>query len=323
MLVKPPKLRKGDTIGIVSPSLPILPMFRKYYKLGKQELLVMGFKVKEAKNHDKVRWWSAGTPEQRAHDINRMFADKEVKAIIAQNGGQGAITVLEHLDYKLIKKNPKPFLGFSDATTIHSALYTKCHLTGFHMSLVTYNLGWVWNDILKESKVKERNPFVEILTNDRPLGNIKNETNWECWRGGKANGILFGGNLGPLNALVGTKYFPSNRRLKSSVLFWEIDGVDYFFIEKILYHLKYAGVLDQISGMVIGKLVDMKKMPWKGMKYPRAKELVLDLLKDYNFPILANVDFGHKSINLPMPIGIKVSLDASNKKLAFLESAVK
>lgn len=174
----------------------------------------------------------------------------------------------------------------------------------------------------KEKNIESK-AFIKILTNNKSLGSVKPATTWQCWRKGKVSGRLIGGNLGVLSPLIRSSYFPSNKIMNGAVLFWEVDNVDYFMLEKWLYQLKYAGILDQIGGMIIGKLVDLKKMTWEGMKYPTPKKLVLDLLKDYKFPILANVDFGHKSINLPMPIGIKVKLDATNKKFSFMESAVK
>ena len=106
-VIKPPKLVVGDTIGIVASSLPVLPSFRESYERGKKIIDEMGFKIKEGKTIEKVRWWMAGEPKEVAQDINEMFADKEVKAIMAQTGGYSAISVLEHLDYELIKKNPK------------------------------------------------------------------------------------------------------------------------------------------------------------------------------------------------------------------------
>ena len=121
---KPPKLNMGDTIGIVASSLPVLPSFKENYERGKKMIDDLGFKIKEGKTIGKVRWWMSGTPKEVAEDINSMFAEKKVKAIMAHTGGYSAISVLEYLDYKLITNNPKPFIGMSDMTIYHLAIFT-------------------------------------------------------------------------------------------------------------------------------------------------------------------------------------------------------
>jgi len=326
--MKAPRLHPGDTIGIVATSFPFStdPTKDYYhgYEKGKAELLKMGFKIKEGRNIRKVRWWTTGTPEEKADDINSMFADPEIKAIIVMDGGQSAITVLEHIDYELIKKHPKPFIGFSDITNFHLAFYTKTNLIGFHMGLLTYSLGWVWHYVVKDEKKLNRGRefFKTVLTSNKKLGKIEPITKWKYYKTGKAEGKLFGGNLSMMTTLVGTKYFPSLEKLKGNILFWETDNISSYRIERGLYILRHAGILDVISGMIIGKLPDIKRTSWEGFTEPTIKELVLESLKGYHFPILAEVDFGHKTVNTPMPIGINAKMDAEKLHLEFLESAV-
>lgn len=319
----PNSLKKGDTIGVVSPSLPIIPLFEKNYELGKQELISMGFDVLEAKNCKRVKWWSGGTPKERADDINAMFSDPSVKAIIAQNGGNSAFTVLEHLDFNLVRDNPKPFIGFSDITNFHSAFYTKTGLIGFHMGLLTYSLGWIWNNQMRNQKNIAKSFFKTVLTDTKPLRKIEPVTSWESWRDGEAEGILFGGNLSMLGTLLGTEYFPELKHLKGAVLFWEIDNTDLYRIERGLTQLKYSGLLNVISGMIIGKLPDLKTLLFEGIVHPTPKELVLDVLNEYKFPILAEVDFGHKNVNIPVPIGSLAAMNSTNKTIDFKQSFVK
>lgn len=328
-LLKPPKLNHGDTIGIVATSYP-LPItdfpdseYVGEYRKGVKEIESMGFKVKEGKNIDKVKWWYAGTPQERAYDINNMFADPEVKAIIVHEGGQSAIAVLEYIDYELVKKNPKPFIGFSDITNIHTALYTKAGLVGFHGPLVTYSLGRVWDEHLPEKKEKAKERLYSLLTSTEPLGKIEQFTQWETWRSGSAKGKLFGGNIANFLSVIGTPYFPKIEDLEGCILFWEIDGVQSYKIEKCLYHLKYAGVLDNISGMLIGKLPDITRTAWRDFTEPTVKEIIMDVLKDYSFPIIAEVDFGHKTVDTVMPIGIEVQMNANTLELEFLAAAVR
>lgn len=181
-IVKPHKLIIRDTIGIVASSLPVLPEFKNQYDKGKKLISEMGFKIKEGKSIRKIRGWMAGTPKEVAEDINSMFADKNIKAIIAQTGGYSAISVLEHLDYQLITQNIKPFIGMSDMTAYHLAIFTKTGMVGFHMDDVTFGFG----RILKEGQggwpKLDQEFFLKFLTKTEPVGVIKPISEWEEWK---------------------------------------------------------------------------------------------------------------------------------------------
>ncbi len=319
---KPQKLSPGDTIGVVAASLPVLPSFRENYERGKKVILDLGFKIKEGKTIGKTKWWAAGTPKEVADDINSMFENKNIKAIMSQTGGYSASSVLEYLDYGLITNNPKPFIGMSDVTNFHLAFFTKCNMVGFHMDDVTFGLGHSWKEDEKHLGAFDKEMVVKFLTKVEPVGIIKPLTGWEEWKRGKAGGHLIGGNLHLMTNLTGTEYFPSKDYFEGAILFWEEVGEPLHNIARSLIHLKYAGVLEKISGMLIGKITYIKPPREKEIEVPTAKEMVLDILKDYNFPIMANMDFGHFTVNIPMPIGIKVSFDTSKKELNFLEPAV-
>ncbi|MBU1032206.1 LD-carboxypeptidase [Patescibacteria group bacterium] len=312
-IIKPQKLCPGDTIGIVASSLPVLPSFKENYERGKKILADLGFKIKEGKTIGKVKWWAAGTPREVAQDINSMFADKNIKAVMAQTGGYSAVSVLEYLDYELITNNPKLFIGMSDVTNFHLALLMKCNLVGFHMDDVTFGLG---------QDVESAEFFKKFLMGNTAIGKIKPLTGWEEWKKGKSSGHLIGGNLHLFTNLIGTEYCPSKEFFDGAILFWEEVGEPLYNIARYLTHLKYAGVLDKISGMLIGKITCIKPPREKEIIEPTAKELILDILQSYRFPIMAGLDFGHFTVNIPMPLGIRVSFDTSKKQLNFLESAV-
>lgn len=326
-LNKPNKLQKGDTIGIVATSFPLasnlFPKYEEEYLKAVSVINSLGFKTKEGKNLRKTKWWYAGTAKERADDINTMYSDPQVKAIIVHEGGQSAIATLELIDYKLVSKNPKPFIGFSDITNIHLAMYTKARLPGFQGPLLTYSLGKIWEKYLPQ-KIKEgKELFYKSLTSIEPLGKINPLTKWECWRPGRATGILFGGNLSNIVTLLGTDYFPKLNDIKGCIFFWEKDNSPSYFIEKQLYQLKYSGFFEIISGVMVGKLPGIKRTAWPGLQEPTPKEITLEVLKDYNFPIIGEVDFGHETVSIPMSVGIKTSIDATNLTLEFFESAVK
>ena len=329
-ILKPKHLNMGDKIGLVAPSFPF-PVdgvgsadYVRQYLDGKSEIEKMGFVLVEGKNLKKSRWWMGGIPQERAEDINLMFANPEIKAIIAHDGGNATIDILEHLDFDLIKNNPKPFIGFSDITTILVELFTKTGLVGFHMGLLSYTLGYVWHKIINNEITlrRGREIYLKVLASTQPVRLLPKFTNWESWRGGKAEGSLFGGNLSMLVSLIGTKYFPPINELRSAILFWEIDNTQSYRIHKGLYQLKYFGVFDVISGMIVGKLPDIKPTGWDALYNPTPREILMDIVKDYTFPILGEVDFGHKNINIPMPIGINTKIDADDLNIEFTESAV-
>lgn len=140
-VLKPPQLTLGDTLGLVAPSLPLLPSSKKAYDAGKARLQALGFKLKEGRTITLRRWWSAGTPEEQAEDINAMFADASVRAVVAASGGFSAMSVLDLLDYDLIRRYPKPFVGFSDITLYQLAMFTKTGLVGFHGNTVSGGFG--------------------------------------------------------------------------------------------------------------------------------------------------------------------------------------
>ncbi len=164
--------------------------------------------------------------------------------------------------------------------------------------------------------------YKDILTQNKPLGKYRPLTQWECWREGETEGILIGGNLHLFNHLCGTEYFPSLNIFNNAILFWEEEAVTLYNIARSLYQLKYWGILGRIRGMIIGKITAIKQSAQKEITDPSPKELVLDILKDYDFPILAGVDFGHYTVNLPMPVGLKARYNSEKLSLELLESAV-
>lgn len=320
-VLKPPKLVPGDTIGIVSPCLPVLPSFREGYERGKRRLESMGFKLKEGRTVGLQHWYSAGTPEQQAADINTMFADPEVKAIIATSGGNSAISVLEHLDYDLVKLHPKPFIGMSDMTVYHLALYAKTGLAGFHMDDVIFGLGGNRPGFTFDDAPKLGQAYIDALISDKPIGAMPHKNAWEAWREGVAEGPLIGGNLNAIGRQIGTPYFPKVSDFDGAILFWESVGQPTHQIARSLYQLKYAGILERISGMVIGTITDVPPANPE-MDEPSAKEVVLEVTRGYDFPILSNLDFGHYTVNLPMIVGLRAKINAKDQSLQLLESAV-
>lgn len=321
-VIKPPKLNIGDTIGIVASSLPVFSCTKNQYEEGKRLIAEMGFKIKEGETIGKVRWWMAATPKEVADDLNLMFADKEVKAIIAHTGGYSAISVIEHLDYELITANPKPFIGMSDMTIYHLAIFAKTGIVGFHMDDLSYGFGRELKEGMEGWPKLNQELFLKFLTKTESPGVIKPITQWEEWKKGQAQGHLMGGILERISVLAGTKYFPDLDSFNGAILFWEEIGRDLSEIYQYLYQLKNMGIFERINGMLIGKIKFIKPLRQEEVVVPGVKDMILEIVKDYSFPIMADLDFGHFTVNIPMPIGIRVSFDTSKKELNFLEGAV-
>jgi muramoyltetrapeptide carboxypeptidase len=174
-LLKPPTLRRGDTVGVVAPSFPLLPAWREDYERGKATLRELGFSVREGRTIGLRRYWAAGTPQDQADDINAMFADPEVRAIIAHSGGFPGMSVLDRVDYAAIRAHPKPFLGYSDITLYHLAFFARCGLVGLHADTLTDGLGRAWSRLDADRREYLTGLYRRVLTGPDPAGPIRPE----------------------------------------------------------------------------------------------------------------------------------------------------
>jgi len=315
-LLKPLKLNDGDTIGVIAPSSPVLPCKEKYLK-GIASLEKFGFNVKEGETV-KLQYneYMAGTDIQRAEDINSMFADKNVKAIICALGGSVAIRTLRYLDFDLIKANPKIFVGMSNITVFHLAFLAKTGLVGLHQTDVVNGFG---EDASSKETKYELDLFFKVTKNTEPLGLLPAFTCWEVWREGRAEGRLLGGNLPGMEQLLGTPYFP---RLRGNIIFfWECRTRPLEEIDLMLVHLRETGLFDRTKGMLIGKIRGEEAGAVKEMMN-EIKTTILDVSNEFDFPIIASMDFEHYTPNLPLPMGLKASVDTHGMKVQINESYV-
>ncbi len=299
----PEKLKIGDTIGVIAPSEPIVGKYNKYMKNSIKIFENMGFKVKLSKNIYKNTYGYSATPEEKAEDINEMFSDKEVKAIISAVGGDNSFNCLGLIDYENIKKNPKIITGYSDATNYLNAIYTKTELVTYHHCEMI-DLG------RKKEKDFQLNQFKKVLI-DGKLGEIDKNKPYKTLQDGITEGIIVGGNVPSMVTLLNTEYFPD---LTDKILFLEVfsRSTDFDLADRYLGVLKYHGVFDKIKGLWIGHY-------HADTKDTKIEDVFMRNLKEYNFPILKCDDFGHDCENVVVPIGAKVRLDATNKKVEILE----
>ncbi|MFA4872184.1 MAG: LD-carboxypeptidase [Patescibacteria group bacterium] len=274
----------------------------------------MGFQVKEGKTVRLKKWHLAGSDDDRAKDIMDMFLDKNIKAIICAVGGTGADRILDKLNYTLIKKNSKPFLGISDPTVLISALFQLSKIPTIYGPDVCFGFGAKKSD---SQKKWELSMIKQILTSTVPLGRIKHMTSWKKIKGGIGRGYLVGGHLGLYARLKGTKYFADIIK-KPKIFFWEATG-KYSDVDSDLQTLKYYGFFNNIAGMIIGKFNLMEKeAEYKGM--PKVDLLIAEKFKEFDFPIICYADFGHCTPNIPLPYGKSAIVDGDKIDFSITES---
>ncbi len=317
--IKPQSLRKGDKIGIISPSEPII--YKKKFLRGIETLKKLGFQVILGKNVFKEYGaYMAGTEKQRANDLNAMFRNPEIKGIFCSRGGFNSNQILNLIKYDTIKKNPKVFMGLSDITVLLNAIYKKSGLITFHGQNVEFGFSRSFSGINEYTYEY----FSKAVINNNPIGKIKNWRKMEVLKKGKVSGKLIGGNLESLMALIGTEYEPD---WKNKILFWEEDGNTTEDMDFYLTHLKLCGAFEKISGMVIGKITNYNTLEpgddWKKEKVLPFAKIILNACRDYKFPIVKNVSFGHFYPQITLPIGVKATIDTSKKIFSIDENGVK
>lgn len=317
MIVRPQKLSLGETITVVAPSEPIgSPSVAKINRFFQKK----GYQVKFPSNIlNMVGDYVAGTVIQRATDFNTAFADSEVKAIFMAVGGFGASQILDTIDFEMIKRHPKIFVGYSDATTLQLAIFAKTGLVSFHGP----NAGSLADF---DPKGFTMSNFWRILTTDNPGGVIKPQSVWQEVVPGKAEGVLFGGNLSCLTRLLGTPWDPIAVLPKlfgketKYIFFWEEVSDQFSEIMRNLWQVRNTGFFETVSGMVIGKLTDVAEKDYRHL--PSKKVLIREVVSPFAFPVLSGVDFGHEVPQITIPIGVKATIDTSTTKLTILEPAV-
>jgi len=293
----PARIRPGDKIGVVAPAGSFE---KKTFFEGIRVLESMGFIMDVPADIFQKDRYLAGPDQHRADSMNRLFADKTVKAVICARGGYGSLRLLPLLDYKIIKKNPKVFVGFSDITALLSILYSQCGLVAFHGPMAT-TLGTITK--------KSQNALFAALTAPKKIRLAT--LNGVVIKPGSASGTVWGGNLTTLCHLVGTPYAP---RFKGCILMLEDIGEPAYRIDRMLTHMKFCGCFDGIAGLALGSFKDC------GSKR-KIHEVVADIFGDKKIPILAGFEVGHGRGNMTFPIGLEATLDTNRNSLWYHDAA--
>jgi muramoyltetrapeptide carboxypeptidase len=309
--LKPPRLRRGNLIGIVSPAST--PSTQEKIDKGVRYLESVGYRVKVGQHVMDQYGYLAGSDEHRAEDLNDMLRDRAVKAIVAVRGGYGTPRLLHLVDYGEVRRNPKIVVGYSDITALQLALYKKTGLVTFSGPMVGVEM---WDNI---------DPFTEehfwrMVTSSAKAGTLENPDGEHLvgHNPGKARGVLLGGNLSLLMSLMGTPYAPD---LRSAILLAEDVDESPHRIDRMFAQLFHAGVLRRIAGLVLGKFTDC--VPSDPSKPHLTVDQVLEqMLRNVRCPVLSNVQYGHIPKKLTLPLGVLCSIDSRARRLSILEGAV-
>ncbi|MFI7503997.1 LD-carboxypeptidase [Streptomyces sp. NPDC049687] len=325
-LLRPRVLKPGDLVVIASLSGPLHAAYEPDLKQAVAVLERMGFRVRLAPLLEAGRhhWWSAARPAEIAEEFNALLRDPEVRAIMAHDGGQTALGYLDLIDFEAIRADPKPILGYSDISLLHLVIYERTGLVGFHTDLATPGLGGHWQTAPAARRADLEKLYSTLLTSTEAIGALPATPTWECWRPGRAEGRLVGGVINRIALVQATAYALPLERFDGAVLFWEEKGGLAAYVWSYLQVLRHSGILDRIAGMVVGVPREIDGLGEGAPDgAPTLREIVLDVLGDRDIPVLGNVEFGHAVPNLPMPVGIRVGLDARQRTLSLLEPAVR
>jgi muramoyltetrapeptide carboxypeptidase LdcA involved in peptidoglycan recycling len=311
-------------VVIASLSGPLLAVYEHHLEQAVVVLTEMGFRVRRAPllEAGRHRWWSAGTPAEIAQEFNALLRDPEVRAVIAHDGGQTALGYLDLIDVEAIRADPKPILGYSDISLLHLVLYARTGLVGFHADLATPGLGGAWQAVSPARRAELARLYSTLLTSTEPIGALPAGPSWECWRPGRADGRLIGAVINRIVLAQATPYALPLDWFDGAVLFWEEMGGLASYVWSYLHVLRHCGILDRIAGMVVGIPREIGGLDTPDAS-PTLAEIVLDVLGDRDIPVLGNVEVGHAGPNLPMPVGVRVALDARQRSLSLLEPAVR
>ena len=305
-MIRPKPLQKGDKVAIIAPASP---SDKNLIDKCIASLNELGLKVVIGESCLSEHGFLSGTDDIRANDINCMFSDKNIKGIFALRGGYGCARLLDLIDFKLIKKNPKIFIGYSDITALHIAINQKSKLITYHGPMIStelikgldeYSADYYKKFIFEHEKIEE-------LLN--PEGN-----SLEIINNGIASGELIGGNLSLICSSLGTKY---EINTKNKILFLEeVDEVPYK-VDRMLTHLKQSGKLKEANGIILGAFTNC--IAPNNKKSLSLQEVFNEIILPLKKPTISNLACGHCLPTLTLPLGEKVLLDANNKKIKILK----
>jgi muramoyltetrapeptide carboxypeptidase len=316
-LIRPRALRRGDTVGLITPGTYVSDPER--LSLIGPTMKFFGLRAKMGKFAGKRMGTYRSSIDERLDDLHSMFRDKEVQAVVCIRGGYGASQLLDRIDYDLIRRNPKIFLGYSDITALHLGIHKYSRLVTFHGPMIVsdftdYTLKHFNKALFETTPIgKVSNPGDQTgLRPSHPLRTI---------RPGMASGQLVGGNLTLIATTLGTPYEIETR---GRILFLEDVDEQPYSLDRMLTQLRLAGKFEQAAGVIFGECADCKPRDYKPSSVSpfSAGEVVDNILGELKVPVLSGMTIGHTSDQLTLPLGVMATLDATNGTLDIKEAGV-
>jgi len=302
--VRPKPLQVGATIGVLSVSAPEPATEAAFFNRGVAALAERNYEVVLGKNTAEQQGYVSASGDALAADLHELFTNERVSVIICAGGGVNTNRLLRYLSWDIIRDHPKALVGVSNPTVLLNAITEKTGLITFHGPSVVWDFG-------AENGAPEftSTHFWGLLECREPTYEVAVQDGWRWLRNGELSGHVIAGNLASLQGLLGTPYEPN---WDNAVLFWEDVAKPVNRLDMVLTHFRDAGVFDRINGMVVGTLVSCE--PSDGVTYDR---MLIDLLRDGEFPILAEVPFGHTADKLTLPIGAQLHASSASGVLRF------
>ncbi|MET0462638.1 MAG: LD-carboxypeptidase [Chitinophagaceae bacterium] len=303
MIKTPPYLQPGDTIGIVCPAGYMAPdKAAECIRVLKEE---WGYRVKTGKTlGGSSETYFSGTDEERLSDFQSMLDDDEVKAILCGRGGYGTVRIIDQIDFRKFKKNPKWIIGFSDVTVLHSHLYSNYYISSLHAPMAgAFNEAGYINRYVQSLHSALRGVWAKYTCDAHPFN-----------KAGEAIGELVGGNLSLIAHLIGSE---SDIKTKGRILFLEDVGEYAYNIDRMMYQLKRSGKLKNLAGLVIGGFTDMKdtERPFGKTVY----EIIQEVIEEYKYPVCFNFPVSHGKENYALKIGAGYKLKVTKNKAVLEE----
>jgi muramoyltetrapeptide carboxypeptidase len=316
-LIRPKALKLGDTVGLITPATEVPDPDR--LALAERTINYFKLRMKRGRNVGKHFGTYRESLDARLDDLHAMFRDPEVKAIFCIRGGYASAHLLDRIDYDLIRRNPKIFLGYSDITAMHLAINKIARLVTFHGPIVLSR----FTDYTQQH-------FRKALFETAPIGQVTNppESNelrpahtLRTIRPGTATGALIGGNLSLISTTLGTPYEIDTR---GRILFLEDVEEQAYSIDRMLTQLRLAGKLDQAAGIIWGECQDCGPRAYQpSMVLPfSVAEVVDNILGTLKVPVLSGLTIGHTNDQLTLPLGVAATLDAGAGTLEIKEAGV-
>lgn len=334
--IRPRRLARGNTIGVVSPSSPVAAACPRRLRRGLEEFERRGFQVRLGAHATKATGHTAGSPADRLHDLHAMVTDPAVSAIVSTIGGFSSHQLLEDLDFDLFRRHPKVLMGYSDITALLVAIHARTGLVTMLGPAVMPQFGefggvhpYTWANfervVMRPEAPGELTPAPQWIyehlrweqEDDRPRRAVPNPGP-RTLRPGRAEGPILAGNAGTLLLLAGTPYWPN---VDGVILCLEEDEDESpATIDRMLTQLRQMGVYERIDGLVLGRF-----HPQVGFSAEDSLEaMVLESTRGYTFPVVVDLDFGHTDPMVTLPLGVRALLDAAPERprLSLLEPAV-